>query len=127
MHDPDTTLRQFGQTAGLPALAFDARGQAVFRTEPGRLLGVERAPGEVLVYAADPLDYDAGAWLLLACKRAHHRHLGDWPVQPALREHDGRQHLLALTRIAEAEFTEGRLQLALEYVSRWLDAVREQA
>jgi type III secretion system chaperone SycN len=125
MSAPDVTLRQFGEGAGMPGLAFDARGQAVFRTESGQLLGMERASGEVLVYVALPLDYDAGAWLLQACKAAHHSRLDDWPVQAALREHEGRQHILALTRIAEPEFTDIRLAQALEYLSRWLDASRE--
>lgn len=126
MNGPDTVLRQFGDAAGMTGLAFDARGQAVFRADSGRLLGMERAEGEVLVYVALPLDYDAGAWLLRACKRAHHSRLDDWPVQPALREHEQRQHLLALTRIPEPEFTDTRLRQALEYLSRWLDAMRAE-
>lgn len=125
MTTADATLLQFGQAAGMPGLAFDARGQAVFRSESGRLIGMERADGEILVYAAIPLDYDVGAWLLEACKRAHHRNLDDWPVQPALREHDGRRYLMALARIAEADFTEVRLRQSLEYLSRWLDDLRE--
>lgn len=122
----DSTLRQFGEAAGIPELSFDTRGQAVFRTAPGRLLGLERADTNILVYAAHPVQYDAGAWLLRACKRAHHSRLEDWPVQPALREHDGTPYLLALVRLSEPEFTVSRLHQALDYLSRWLDALRDE-
>lgn len=126
MNAADTTLRDFGRTAGIPDLAFDARGQVVFRTESGRMTGMERAGGDILVYATLPADYDTGAWLLRACKRAHHSRLEDWPIQPALRDLDGRPHLLALTRIAQDEFTTQRLNQALEYLSRWLDELRNE-
>jgi type III secretion system chaperone SycN len=114
-------LQQFGEAAGIPDLRFDGRGQAVFRTEPGRLLGLEQAEGEILVYAALPVRYDSGDWLRRACKRAHHSRLDDWPVQAALREYDDVPHLLALVRVDERELTPARLQQALEYLSRWLD------
>lgn len=123
MSSPDAILRQFGEAAGIPDLRFDARGQVIFRTEPGRLLGLEQADREILVYAALPVRYDSGDWMRRACKRAHHSHLGDWPVQPALREYDGIAHLLALIRLDEHAFTETRLRQALEYLSQWLDAL----
>jgi type III secretion system chaperone SycN len=127
MSDPQATLRQFGDEAGMPGLAFDARGHAVVQTESGRQWGVERAGRELLVYVAQPLEYDAGAWLLRAFQRAHHARLHDWPVQAALREQADGQRLLALTRIAEAEFTTRRLREAFEYLSHWLDAVRDDS
>ncbi len=123
MSSPDAILQQFGETAGIPGLVFDARGQVVFRTEPGRLLGLEQTGREILVYAALPVRYDSGDWMRRACKRAHHSYLGDWPVQPALREYDGVAHLLALIRLDEHAFTEPRLRQALEYLSQWLDAL----
>jgi type III secretion system chaperone SycN len=123
MSGPAAILQQFGDAAGMPGLRFDARGQAVFRTGPGRLLGLEQAGREILVYAALPVRYDSGDWLRRACKRAHHGRLGDWPVQPALREYEGTPYLLALTRLDEREFTEPRLRQALEYLSQWLDAL----
>ncbi|MFC4297772.1 hypothetical protein ACFO0J_06930 [Castellaniella hirudinis] len=123
MSGPAAILQQFGEAAGIPNLRFDARGQAVFRTGPGRLLGLEQADQEILVYTALPVHYDSGDWLRRACKRAHHSHLGDWPVQPALREYLGVPHLLALVRMNEQEFTELRLRQALEYLAQWLDAL----
>ncbi|CDM23288.1 hypothetical protein BN940_04071 [Castellaniella defragrans 65Phen] len=123
MSSPAAILQQFGEAAGIAGLRFDARGQAVFRTMPGRLLGVEQADREMLVYAALPVRYDSSDWLLRACKRAHHSRLGDWPVQPALREYDGIPHLLALVRLDERDFTETRLRQTLEYLSQWLDAL----
>lgn len=116
-------LQQFGETVGIPDLAFNAQGQAVFRTEHGRLLGLEHVRHEILVYAALPVRYDSGDWLRRACKRAHHTRSGDWPVQPALREYDGTPHLLALVRLPEQELTEHRLRHTLEYLSGWLDAL----
>lgn len=123
MSDPAAILQQFGEAAGIPDLRFDARGQAVFRTGPGCLLGLEQADGEILIYAALPTRYDSGDWLLRACKRAHHSRLGDWPVQSALREYDGTPHLLVLVRLDAREFTEPLLRQALEYLTQWLDAV----
>ena len=128
MSGPELTLRQFGEDAGIPNLAFDARGQAVLRTESGRQIGVELAEREILVYVSLPLDYDAGAWIQRAWKRAHHGYQGEWPVQAALREQpEGGQRLLALTRVTEPEFTPLRLRQALEYLSSWLDDVRRDA
>ena len=124
MNDPDLALRQFGERAGMSELSFDARGQIVFRAEPGRLVGMERADQEVLIYVAEPLDYDAGDWMMRACQRAFYGVAGEWPVQTALRDYDNSLHGLALTRIAEAEFTDVRLQQALDYLSHWLDALR---
>lgn len=126
MTGPNSTLRQFGEAAGIPDLSFDARGQVVFRTTPGRLLGLEHADTNILVYAACPTPYDARQWLLRACKRAHHSRMDDWPVQPALREYDGVSYLLALVRLNEAEFTVLRLHQALDYLNRWLDALRDE-
>jgi len=126
MNDMHAALRQFGEETGMSGLAFDKRGQAVLQAASGRQFGVEMAGREALVHVSQPLDYDAGAWLLRAFKRAHHAHLGDWPVQAALREHKGRQHLLALTRIAEGEFTARRLRQAFDDLSRWLDALRDE-
>jgi type III secretion system chaperone SycN len=127
MSGPETTLRQFGEEAGMPGLGLDARGHAVLQTESGRQLGIEAAGNEVLVHVSQEVDYDAGAWLMRAWKRAHHTHLDEWPVQAALREHEGRQRLLALTRIPEPEFTLPRLRQAFDYLSRWLDAVRDDS
>lgn len=126
MTSTDRTLRQFGETAGLADLAFDRRGQVVFRTGQGRLLGLERAAQDVLIYAALPVRYDTGAWLLKACKRAHYSLLADRPVQSALREYDGIPHLLALIRLSESEFTERRLLQSLDTLSRWLDALSDE-
>ena len=123
MSGPAAILQLFGESAGLPGLRFDARGQVVFRTATDRLLGLERTDREILVYAALPVRYDSGNWLLRACKRAHHSRLGDWPIQPALREYEGTPHLLALVRVAEHEFTEQRLRQTLESLSQWLDAL----
>lgn len=128
MSGPELTLRQFGEDAGIPNLTFDARGQAVLRTESGRQIGVELAEREILVYVSLPLDYDAGAWMQRAWKRAHHGRQGEWPVQAALREQpEGGQRLLALTRVTEPEFTPLRLRQALEYLSSWLDEIRHDA
>lgn len=128
MNGPELTLRQFGEDAGIANLAFDARGQAVLQTESGRQVGVQLSDREILIYVSLPLDYDAGAWLQQAWKRTHHGHQGDWPVQAALREAPGGGwRLLALTRVTEPEFTPLRLRQALEYLSGWLDAVRDDA
>ncbi|MBJ7263406.1 MAG: hypothetical protein JHC61_06570 [Burkholderiaceae bacterium] len=126
MSDPNTILRNFGERAGMDDLVFDTHGHVVFRAGPaGRLLGLERAGEEVLIYVAMPLDYDTGEWLMRAYKRAHHSRGGEWPVQPALRELDDRRYLLALVRVADTEFTDHRLQQTLDYLSRWLDALRD--
>ncbi|WP_144630574.1 hypothetical protein [Bordetella genomosp. 13] len=129
MSSPELTLRQFGQAAGFDDLSFDARGHAVLQAGSGRQIGVERTAGrDVMVYLTHPLDYDAGAWLLRAWKRAHHSRLEDWPVQAALRESpDGQRRLVALVRVPESEFTTLRLNQALETLSRWMDAVRDDA
>lgn len=123
MSSPAAVLRQFGEAEGLSDLCFDARGQALFLSASNHLLGLELADPDLLIYIARPVPYDSGDWLRRACKHAHHSRLDDWPVQPALRDHDGTPHLLALTRLGEQEFTELRLRQALEYLSRWLDAL----
>ena len=123
MNGPDAILQSFGESAGMPGLRFDARGQAILRTGSDRLLGLECIPDEILVYVALPVRYDSGDWLLRACKRAHHSRLGDWPVQPALREYQGTPHLLALVRVNEREFTEQRLRQTLDSLTQWLDAL----
>jgi len=126
--DVHAALRQFGEEAGLSGLTFGARGQAVLQAASGRQFGVELAGREVLAHVSQPLDYDASDWLLRAFRRAHYARLdGDWPVQAALREQGGRQRLLALTRIAEGEFTARRLRQAFDDLSRWLDAVRDDS
>ncbi|MGE8547097.1 hypothetical protein [Alcaligenes sp. Marseille-Q7550] len=127
MTDTDNTLRQFGETAGIADLSFDSRGQVVFRTGQGRLLGLEHAGPNILVYIASPIRYEAGAWLLKACKRAHHTHLEDWPIQAALRDYDGTPYLLALVCMRESEFTERRLLAALHHLSHWLDALHNES
>lgn len=127
MTDTDDILRQFGETAGIADLSFDSRGQVVFRTGQGRLLGLERAIPNILVYAALPVRYEAGEWLLKACKRAHYSQADDWPVQPALREYDGVPYLLTLVWLDESEFTERRLLAVLHYLSRWLDALYDES
>ena len=125
MSSTETALRQFGEAAGFDGLAFDARGSLLLQTESGRQLGVEHGAGGVMVHVSQRLDYDAGAWMLRAWKRSHHTRQEDWPVQASLRERDGEQRLVALTRIAESDITASRLHQAFEHLTRWLDAVRD--
>lgn len=125
MSNPEIALRQFGETSGFEGLVFDERGAMLLQTESGRQMGVERGAGSVMVHVSQPLGYDAGLWMLRAWKRSHHTRQEDWPVQAALREREGEQRLVALTRIADSDFTAQRLQQAFEHLSRWLDAVRD--
>lgn len=129
MSSPELTLRQFGEEAGFDDLSFDARGQALLQSESGRQTGIERTGDrKVLVYLSQPLAYDAGAWLVRAWKRAHHSRMEDWAIQCALRESpDGQRRLVALVRMPEHEFTPLRLRQALDTLTRWHDAVRDDA
>lgn len=127
MTGTDSTLRQFGETAGIANLSFDSHGQVVFRTGQGRLLGLERSASNILVYTAMPAPYEAGDWLQKACRRAHYSRLEDWPIQLALREYDSTPYLLALARLKESEFTEHGLLQALDYLSRWLNALHDES
>lgn len=124
MSSPETILRAFGEELGIAGLSFDARGCMTMQTESGRQLGIERAGHAVLLHLSHPVSYEAPDWLLRAWKRAHHSQAGDVPIQVALRERNGERRLLALVRIHESEFTALGLRQTLEYLSRWLDALR---
>ena len=123
MNTSATTLQQFGASAGITDLRLDARGQAVLRTDSGQLLGLEQTDQDMLVYVAQPARYDASDRLLQACKRAHHSRLGEWSIQPALRNYDDTPHLLVLIRLASHELTEARLHQAFAYLSQWLETL----
>lgn len=123
----DLIVREFGENAGLRDLALNDRGHVVFQHESGRMLGLEQAEDTLLVYIAQPLDYEVGDSLLRAFKQAHHSNMTDWVVQAALRNHGGRLQLLALTRIAVSELTQLRLQRSVEYLAQWLDALPDNA
>lgn len=127
MTDEDAVLRRFGESAGIPGLAFHARNHVVFRTvATGRIFGLERSNHEILVYVMTPLDYDAGSWLLRAYRRAHYSRSTGAQVQPALREIDNKRHLLVLTRMSKTEFDETRLQQAFDFLVAWLDSLSEE-
>lgn len=124
MSSPEIVLRTFGEELGIAGLSFDARGCMILQTESGRQLGIEKSGHVVLVHLSHPLSYEAPEWLLRAWKRAHHAQAGDVPTQVALRERDGERRLLVLVRVHEADLTVLRLRQTLEYLSRWLDALR---
>ena len=71
MSDAEHILREFGEDLGMTGLGFGVRGNAVLQIESGRRLSMERAQDVVLVYLSQPIDYDAGDWMLRAWKRSH--------------------------------------------------------
>ncbi|MBV7485213.1 hypothetical protein [Bordetella sp. BOR01] len=127
MNHLDAALVDAAEAAGFDGQDFGQRGAALVQLESGRRAGLEHTPCGIAVYVSHHLPYDAGAWLRRAWRRNHYSCQEDWPVQAALSERDGNTHLVALTRIADADFSPQRLQQALDYLARWLDAVRDDA
>ncbi|MCW0211152.1 hypothetical protein WHX56_08380 [Achromobacter veterisilvae] len=125
MNSLDQALSAFGEDIGMPGLALGARGNVALQLESGRRVAIEPSDEEVLVYVSDPAPYDAPERLLQAWRRAHYSRLDGWPVQAALREQDGVPRLLAATRLAAADASAHKLKQAVDYLSRWLDAARD--
>ena len=127
MNNAEQALAALGQEWGFGPLALDERGALALQAESGRRVGIERTASGLAVYVAAPVDYDAGPVLLRAFKRAHHTRHEGWPVQVALRN-QGHQHwLLALTRYDEDAIAPAGLRAGVDYLNRWLDAVRDSA
>lgn len=125
MNSLDSALGAFGEDIGMPGLALGASGNVALQLESGRRVAIEPAGEEVLVYVSEPVPYDAADRLQKAWRRAHFSRLDDWPVQAALREQDGLPRLLAMTRLAAADASAHKLRQAVDYLSRWLDAARD--
>ncbi|OZI33091.1 hypothetical protein CEG14_19775 [Bordetella genomosp. 1] len=125
MNAAEQALAALGQEWGFGPLALDERGTLALQAESGRRVGIERTGTGLALYVAAPAEYEAGAWLLRAFKRAHHSRHEGWPVQVALRNREHRHWLLALVRIEEAGIEPAQLRAAVDYLNRWLDAVRD--
>lgn len=125
MNSLDRALGAFGEDIGMPGLALGAGGNLALQLDSGRRVAIEPAGEEVLVYVSEPVPYDAPERLQKAWRRAHFSRLDGWPVQTALREQDGVPRLLAVTRLAAADASGHKLRQAVEHLSRWLDAARD--
>ncbi len=125
MNSLDRALRDFGEDIGLPDLTLGVGGNLALQLESGRRVAIEPSGEEVLVYVSEPVPYDAPDRLVRAWRRAHYSRQDDWAVQAALREQDGVPRLLALTRLPGADASGDRLRQAVDYLSRWLDAARD--
>ncbi len=125
MNSLDSALHAFGADIGMPGLALGAGGNLALQLESGRRVAIEPAGEEVLVYLSEPVPYDAADRLHKAWRRAHYSRQDDLPVQAALREQDGLPRLLAVTRLPAADASAHRLKHAIDYLSRWLDAARD--
>lgn len=125
MNSLDSTISALGEDIGMPGLALGAGGNLALQLESGRRVAVEPAGDDVLVYVSEPVPYDAADRLHKAWRRAHYSRLDDWPVQAALREQDGLPRLLAVTRLSAADASAHKLRQAIDYLSRWLDAARD--
>lgn len=121
----ESVLREFGEAAGIADLAFSEGGHVDLELESGRRISIERSDAEVLVSLSLSVRYDAGDWLLRAWKQAHYSRPQEWPVQAALRESADEVRLVALLRMPQDQFAATRLRQAIEYLSRWLDAVEQ--
>ena len=98
MNSLDQALHAFGEDIGMPGLALGARGNVALQLESGRRVAIEPSEDEVLVYVSDPVPYD---------------------------EQVGLPRLLAATRLAAADASALRLKQTVDYLSRWLDAARD--
>lgn len=125
MNSLDRALGAFGEEIGMPGLALGASGNLALQLESGRRVAIEPAGEEVLVYVSEPVPYDAADRLQKAWRHAHFSRLEDWPVQTALRDQDGLPRLLAMTRLAAPDASAHKLRQAVDYLSRWLDAARD--
>ncbi|WP_313625273.1 hypothetical protein [Achromobacter sp.] len=125
MNSLDSAISALGEDIGMPGLALGAGGNLALQLESGRRVAVEPAGEEVLVYVSEPVPYDAADRLHKAWRRAHYSRLDDWPVQAALREQDGLPRLLAVTRLPAGDASAHKLRQAVDYLSRWLDAARD--
>lgn len=117
-------LHEFAQNVGLDAPVFNEQRPFALLLASGRRFSIEASDTAVLVSLSEPLAYDAPARILRAWKLAYYARQSDWPVQAALARYDDTDHLLALVRISTQEFTLGRLQQAVDYLSRWLDRLQ---
>ena len=122
---PESTLREFGESASLPGLSFSDQGHVSLQLEFGRRIRIEHSENEVLVGMAQPAPYDAADRLLRAWKRAHYTHYNGHAVQAALQESNDGSYLLALVRVPANDFTVQRLQRSIEFLSSWLDIINQ--
>jgi type III secretion system chaperone SycN len=99
------TLDEFGADIGLEGLRLDKKGHLTLQMESGLRVAVEAAEHDVLVYASEPIAYDAAARLLRAWRRAYFRRLEGRPIQAALREEDEILRLLAVARLPNDDFS----------------------
>jgi type III secretion system chaperone SycN len=125
MNSLDSAISALGEDIGMPGLALGAGGHLALQLESGRRVAVEAAGEEVLVYVSEPVPYEAADRLNKAWRRAHYSRMDDWPVQAALREQDGLPRLLAVARMPAADTSADKLRQAVDYLSRWLDAARD--
>ena len=125
MHRLAATLDEFGADIGLEGLRLDQKkGHLTLQMESGLRIALEAADNDVLVYASEPVVYDATARLLRGWRRAYFRRLEGRPIQAALREEEGTLRLLAVARLPAEDFSVQTLREMVSYLSRWLDATR---
>lgn len=134
LHD---TLAEYGKQLGLAALAPNAQGAAQLLTDSGRTIGVEWAepehPGtsasaaeEVLVFLRQPVPGASEGLFRRALAKAHFSQGGAYPVQLGLLDDPqggpGLQ-LTVLTRVPIRQFTPQTMGHAVDFLTRWLDAL----
>jgi type III secretion system chaperone SycN len=111
----DDALREFGQSMGLPNLAFSERG--VVRLSIGRMgrLGLERQSSEVLIFLLRTIPVGNGKLLRKALTLCHYSEGHPFVVQTGLK---GDDQLIFLLRIPEREFTVQAIEQSIELLDR---------
>jgi type III secretion system chaperone SycN len=108
------TVSAFGQSVGIPDLALDAAGCALFALDAGGTLSVhDLAPAggdDVLVVLAQPLPMPAEAGMRRALRMADYRESPLWTMQVALRG----EELVATLRMPRPAFVLSALEEAVE-------------
>lgn len=111
----DDVLHEFGRTLGMRRLAFNARGVARMTMERMGSLGIERLPGELLVYMVRRVPASEGRILRRALTLCHYNEGHPFVLQAGLK---GDEHLVFLVRIPEREFSVQTVEQSIELLDR---------
>jgi hypothetical protein len=119
------SVAALGSHFGLPGFQLNVRACAALQLESGKRVGFEAKQHELIVYASEPVPYDAYFRLTRAWRKSHFMQLrGAAPVQVALREQDGLNRLLVVARVLPRDGLAQDLSSVVEYLLGWLDATR---
>ena len=111
----DDVLSEFGQSMGLPNLAFGEGGVVRLSMERLGHLGIERLADEVLIYLLRSIPVGDPKHLRKALAVCHYNEGHPFMVQTGMR---GDDQLVFLVRIPAREFTVQAIEQSIELLDR---------